>query len=353
MQPSERPSSSFPGMSSPSPRKNLFTLQRLLPVAAVVVLVAAIAGIFFMARGMGSPSRQASGPVVTATTGDSATATDTGMPTDGTVTPGPTPPPTQGTSGNGNPPPTATPANLAIHVTQNQDMRPACIDETAPYTVTLSNTGTETATWHVNVPYNGGQTAAAVKIPNIPTMGLSWTLANPQDGSVAPGQTASFVMDVVWPMPCTTSQYTMYKAYVQLKFASGATQADIPLTYADTGPARYAKVAMVSGSLNITQPCPVGGAAPAPFTFALTNTGNYYAVIGIRDMPGPIEWFNFQLVKNPPVADNGALYPGQTWTVTISPHADVLCDGTVYHVTALVRYPDGTDHDIVFSDTFI
>lgn len=356
-EPTAPPSSSFPGMPSPSPRKNLFTrqgvLKRMLPVALVVVLIAALGGAFYLARGVASPSRQASGPITTATTGDSATATDgataTDTPTDGTPAPGPTPPPTQASTGGGGNPPAK---KADVRVTQNQNATQPCInDPSDPYTVKLFNAGTVSANWHVSFPNDigdvpGGPPPLALPFSAPPF----WGTATPQDGSIMPGQAASFVISVVMVIPCGTA----YKASVQLSFPSGGTQADIPLSFAGTGPARHSEVVLVAGSKNTIQPCPGGGAAPAPFTFAVKNIGNSKAsaTVYTTQYVGSHDWANTTISRSPQGSDPALIYPGQTWTVTVSPLAGVSCDGTAYVTWMQINNAQGTVDYIGINDTF-
>lgn len=345
-----QPSSSYPG--SPSPNKKTPNLRRplaLLAVVLVVGLVVLFVGVFQMLRGASSAPRQASGPYATATTSDSTTATDTAS---DTPAPGATPPPT---SSAGNP---GTHTG-AVRVTQNQDERQACLDNTAPYTVKLFNGGNVTATWHVNIPEFVGQAPGGPTVLSQPLLTpLSttpyWANVNPQDGTLAAGQTVSFVVTPIWSMPCDG---TSYHASVQLRFPSGTTQADIPLTYAGTGPVANSNVVLVSGTLNVTEACPASGVAPNPFTFAIKNIGNGIAyqssIDTTKDLVGPNYWATAQIVRDPsdePVAS--WLYPDETLTVTIFPNAGVLCNGTVYHVYVHITDTQGKSTMMTFTDVF-
>lgn len=336
------PDSSLSGTPSPSPRKRLPTLRRGLIVLAVVLVVAGFAGAFAIVRGAGNSPHLASGPAATATTGMStitmATTTTTGEPTTtATMAPGLTPVPTA-TSGK------STQSAADIRVTENQDMRLPCASDPASYTITIYNAGTDTANWHVNVPvdYSGGQIRS--QLPDIPRQGpAQWGNPIPQDGSLAPGQTASLVMHVFWKVPCGGASY---HATVQLSFPSGASQADIPLTYAGTGPAPYSNVVLVSGNMNITQACPASGSAPPPFTFAIKNTGNFRATNAAVIVP---TWATLH-VSYDPVEPMNWIYAGQTWTITVSPNVGISCGGAVYQVKVVFTNTDGTEGTITVSD---
>lgn len=318
-----------PSPEPPSLREKLLSIRLIAPVLATVVLVAGFAGALLMVRAGAHTPTLGSGPAATATT---AMTTETTTATTTTSTPALTPGAT----------PTANSGPLTgdIRVTQNQDMRPVCLDGTAPYTVVLFNAGTVTATWQV-------------VFPEVTTGGSPyWGGASPNSGTLAPGQSASFVISVYYGMPCSG---TMYHASVHLSFPSGASQPDIPLTYAGTGPAPYSNVVLVAGSLTNTQPCPPSGSAPPPFTFAIQNTGNAFAVPSIyfRDTIGPNYWADDSVTFNPPnPAVSTWLYAGETWTITVSPHAGVLCNGTVYHVYIDIHNAQGTMTTMTITDTF-
>jgi hypothetical protein len=304
-------------------------------------------GVFQLLRGTSSAPRQASGPYATATASDSTIATDT---TSDTPVPGATPPPT---SSAGNP---GTQTG-AVRVTQNQDERQACLDDPTPYTVTLFNGGNATANWHVYVPavygaVSGGPVALSQPLTSPHSSYPYWADPSPQDGSVAPGQTASFVMTVRYGMPCGS---TLYKAAVQLRFPAGTSQADIPLTFGGTGPARYSNVVLVSGSQNVTQACPASGVAPDPYTFAIKNTGNYFAVPYVvvpETGLGGRYWADTQYVEDPQEPVSTWLYPGETWTFTISPTAGLHCGGATYTFELRVNNAQGTSTSMTFTDTF-
>jgi hypothetical protein len=133
-------------------------------------------------------------------------------------------------------------------------------------------------------------------------------------------------------MPCGNAAD---KASVHLTYPAGSWQPDLPLTYVGVGPIPMSNVVLTSGSLSNSAACPPSGVAPAPTTFAVQNTGDAiaYSTIDIEGTVGPNYWANASTVYNPPNPPvTSWLYPGETWTVTISPRAGVLCDGTVYHV---------------------
>lgn len=289
------PSSSFP--EAPFPRKKPSNIRLVVTGLVTGLLVVAFAGVL-VARGIGNTPRLASGPLATATTlTTTTTAPDASTPDTATPAPGSTPLPTTA-AGN---PGTQT---GAVRVTQNQDERQLCLDDPTPYTVMLFNGGNVTANWHVYVPavygaVSGGPVVLSQPLASPLSSYPYWADANPQDGSVAPGQTASFVMTVHYGMPCGS---TLYKAAVQLHFPAGTSQADIPLTFGGTGPARYSNVVLVSGSLNMTEACPTSGVAPAPYTFVIKNTGNYfavpYAVVPETGLGGRY-WTDTQYVEDP------------------------------------------------------
>jgi hypothetical protein len=348
-----------PSPETPSPRKKLPSIKlpskrQVAAVLATVMLIAGFIGAFQVVRGGAHTLRLASGPAATATAAGASTlpptATAAGAPT---LSPAPTITPV----------PTVTPVPLtaAIHVTQNQDMRPACLDNAAPYTVALFNAGNVAANWHVDIPMfatglvSPSDPSARPQPLNSPLSSSPfWATANPQDGSVAPGQTASFVMTPAVQIPCGG---TTYHASVQLSFPSGVSQADIQLTYAGTGPAPYSHVVLVSGILNLTQPCPASGSAPPTFTFAIQNTGNataYPSIDTSKDNIGINPWADVPSVTPDPPnpAVSTWLFAGETWTVTVAPRAGVHCDGTVYHVYVYINNAQGTSETMTFTDTF-
>ena len=328
-----------PEDSIPSPRRKLPGMRVIIPGLAIVLIVAVLVGVLQIARGAGNTPRQASGPMPTATAATGATANDT-------PAPGPTPPPT---ATNNPPAPTAD-----VRVTQNQNERQPCInDPAASYSVTLFNAGTLSANWHVYVPavYGadiGGTQPLVGPLSSYPY----WAVPEPQDGSIAPGQSASFRMTMHYPMPCGSK---LYEAAVQLSFPSGGSQADIPLTFGGTGPSPYSKVILVSGSLSITQPCPASGSAPAPFIFAIKNTGNakaYPSIDVFKERIGADGWAAYSATSDRQNADLHWLYAGETWTVTVAPRAGVLCGGTIYHVYIYITNADGSNVTMTMTDTF-
>jgi hypothetical protein len=334
---------------SPSPRKKLPSFRQISRILALTLVAVMLIGALQVVRGATNTQGLASGPAATAT----ITVTDTGTAgtTTSDLTPGLTPAPTAASGGN---PGTQT---GTVRVTQNQDMRPACLGNSTPYTVLLYNAGTVAANWHVNIPeFIGlapGKPIAGMQPLSSPLSTTPyWANVNPQDGSVAPGQTASFVMSPVWAIPCDG---TSYKAAVQLRFPSGTAQADIPLTYAGTGPAPYSNVVLVSGTPNMTQLCPASGAAPAPFTFAIKNIGNAIAVPVVdntKETIGINPWATGQITADPQEPVSSWLYAGQTWTVTITPRVGVSCGGAVYHIYVDINNTQGTSQTLTFTVTF-
>ena len=347
-----QPSSSFPGSPSPSNKSpNLRRPIALLAIVLVVGLIVLFIGVFQMLRGVQSAPRQASGPYATATTSDSSTATNTAS---GTPVLGATPSPTSSTGNPGT-------QTGAVRVTQNQDERQACLDDPVPYIVVLFmlfNGGNVTANWHVYVPavygaVSGGPIALSQPLASPRSSYPYWADPNPQDGSIAPGQMANFAMTVRYGMPCGS---TLYKAAVQLHFPAGTSQADIALTFGGTGPTRYSNVVLVSGSLNMTQACPVSGVAPDPFTFAIKNTGNFKAYPYFdtsKDTVSASMWATIpSITADPNAPDTHWLYPDETWIVTVVPRAGVLCDGTGYRVFIYSNNAQGTTQTMILTDTF-
>jgi hypothetical protein len=311
-------------------------VRRIGAVVATVALIAAFIGTFALLRGGGLRGQAAAGLAATPTATDTPTATPT-------------------------PAPTATATPIPLHpnvvVTQNQDVRPACIDPTNAYTVVLANNGDVAANWHVDIPAlvtlrpPSGPTGQPLLSPR--SSSPFWAQVQPADGSVAPGQTASFTMSPDWAMPCGG---TTYHASVKLSFPSGATEPDIPLTYAGTGPAAYAQIVLVAGNLNMTQPCPASGTAPQPFTFAIKNIGNAAAWPsgnGPSQNGPPDPWIKGPdwTVVPPNPQNPTAISPGQTWTYTITPVVGVHCAAT-YHYFEYVNTPQGTKDTFDFSLTF-
>lgn len=342
-----QPSPSFPG----TPRNRFARVPRIILVIAAILLVSTFVAIM-ATRGIGTTHRQASGPVATPTSSPDLFA-------DGTSTPSvsktpvrvATPTPSSSTGNPGTP-------TADVRITQNQNERQACLDKPKPYTIVLFNGGNVTANWHVNVPavygaVSGGGPIASSQSPVTPLSSYPyWANPSPQNGSIAPGHTAGFVMNVVYDMPCGN---TLYKATVQLRFPAGISQADIPLTFGGTGPARYSNVVLVSGSLNMTQPCPASGTAPAPYTFAIKNTGNYFAypyTVVPETGPGGRYWTNTVYAEDPPEPISTWLYPGETWTFTISPVAGLNCGGAVYSFDLRITNAQGTEITMTFTDTF-
>lgn len=325
-----QPSSPLPG-----PRKPLSAVRLIIAGLVSILLVAMYLVVIQVFHGASPQSHVAAGPFSTPTTQTTATdssSSDTPS-AGGTPAPGQTPAPTAATGTSGQ-------QTGDVRVTQNQDMRPVCLDGTAPYTVKLYNAGTATAQWHVSVPM----------VQNLDQP--YWAEPTPQDGTIAAGQAASFVMKVVFPMPCSGQSY---KAAVQLRFPPGTTQPDLPLTYAGTGPAAYSNIVLASGSMTSTEACPTDGSAPAPFTIAITNTGNSPAG------PAPYEnqtigaskpWANTSVSVNPPGDVPTLIYPGQVWTYTISPQVGVSCTGTPYYFYIQINNAQGSTSTLTFTYTF-
>jgi hypothetical protein len=109
------------------------------------------------------------------------------------------------------------------------------------------------------------------------------------------------------------------------------------------------------GELEYHRALPTKRHCPAPFTFAIKNTGNAkaYPYIFIKDTVGPNPWANIaSLTYDPPnLPDTHWLYPGETWTVTVAPVAGVQCGGSAYHVFLGVDNAQGTSQTMTFTDT--
>ncbi len=339
-----------PGDSTPSPRKKLPSMRVVLPGLAIVLIVAVLVGLLQIARGAGNTPRQASGPMPTATAAIASTTSATGatVTANDTPAPGSTPPPT---ATNNPPAPTAD-----VRVTQNQNERQPCLNDPVPYTVTLFNAGTVSANWHVYIPVNiglapGGPNSGSQPLVSLPSSSPVWATAAPYDGSIAPGQSDRFVMTPIGAMPCGS---TLYKAKVLLSFPSGGSQADIPLTFGGTGPAPYSNVVLASGSQTGTEVCPASG-DPDPFTFAITNTGNYQAGQAIYEtqyLGANGYWAGTSVTVDPPGPVPTLMYPGQIWTITVSPHAGISCTGIPYYVYIQINNAQGTTTTLTFTYTF-
>lgn len=287
------------------------------------------------------PATPTEGQTVVATMTGAATATSgTGAatPTSATVTSA------TATSGTG-----AGPTNTRrndVRITQNQDEQVSCSGTPAPssrYPVQLSNAGNEAVGWQVVFPMVSGNDNPY------------WGYATPESGSVGPGQSASFTVTVLYAVPCGGSKYT---ATIKLTYPAGSWQPDLTLTYEGTGPVPVSNVVLVSGQLNNPTACP-GTAAPAPFTFAIKNTGNgnAYPYLYITDKvyTGTKDWAAVTNVvddpPNPQVTD--WLYPGETWTVTVTPQPGETCDGTTpYRVFIGVNNSGGPATTITLTYTF-
>lgn len=319
------------------PRKQLLSKGMVGKVGtglAVVVLVALIVVTLQLLQSTHSTKtshsqQTASGPA-TATTDQTAIATTTGSATvSSTSSTGPTPTPS------------ATERN-DVRVTQNQNFNPQCSNGNTPtWSVQLTNVGTMTVSWRVVFPI--------IQNSDKPY----WGTAQPGSGSLGPGQSSSFMMSQSGGLiPCGGDTY---KASVHLTYPAGSWQPDLPLTYAGVGPVPMSNVVLTSGALNNTEPCPASGVAPAPFTFTIQNTGDAIAYPNIYTHDEIVAnfWANESYVYNPPnPAVASWLYPGETWTVTVSPRAGVLCDGTVYHIYLDITDPRKVYQTMTFTYTF-
>lgn len=287
---------------------------------AVVVLVAGFALTLQLVHGAGTTT--ASRPLMQAASGLSTFAAQT---------PGATGSATAGaTVVGGTPAPGATPTPDArqmsdVMVTQNQNMQVPCTMSSQPhYTVQLVNSGNLTVNWQIKF----------AALPN--SSNPYWGYGSPDHGSIGPGQSIGIAISVIFQVPCGGS---MYDASIVLTYPAGAWQPDLALTFAGTGPTpvpTYSRVVLVSGTLTNSAACPPSGTSPAPFTFAIENTGTTWtapsAYFDLSENIGLSNWATGSMVvTNAPAGGVGTwLYPNETWTYTISPSVNVTC-GKTYH----------------------
>jgi hypothetical protein len=300
---------------------------------AVVALLASFLVVFQMARA-GDGNKANTGPVTGRLTPTSGDASPSAQP-EGTTTLAPSP--------------TAAP-HLGMRITQNQDMRPLCVEDPRPYTVKLTNNGASSANWSIVFPVVQANVQQAKQITGSASSPMSphspssaspvWGVATPANGTLAAGQTASFSINVVWGMPCGG---TTYRATVKV---SG--QADLPLTYAGTGPARYSNV-VVTANENYMESCPDGVAPPPPYTVSLKNTGNYRAYIF------------FLVIETTPLGDRWVVPmpdPASSWieangtmTITMTPQSWITCNGKTYNVRVTANSGGGQEQEFFLTDT--
>src|SRR6185437_7892007 len=100
---------------------------------AVVALLASFLVVFQLVRA-GNGNKANTGPAIETLT--PADASPSAQP-EGTATLAPSP--------------TAAP-HPGVRITQNQDMRPLCVEDPRPYTVKLTNNGASSANWSVVFP---------------------------------------------------------------------------------------------------------------------------------------------------------------------------------------------------------
>lgn len=330
------------GRHDTQPRKRLLhkgLIGALGSGLVVVVLVAAIVITLQFAHGARSAvpthsPQTASGPATTATVDQTAVASTTE-----TVTSG-------GGNGSASTPTTGVERN-DVQVTQNQNFNPTCTnDGPAKWTVQLTNTGAMTVSWQVAFPILPGQMQP-------------WGTVSPNSGSLGPGQSGSFEMaDLNGLMPCGSSKTE--KASVHLTYPAGSWQPDLPLTYVGVGPIPESHVVLTSGSLTNVAACPASGTAPAPFTFAVMNTGTAigWTNMSIKDrisetnlnLWATVVSASFDPPQNPAITTG--LTPNETETVTIAPLAGVLCDGTVYHMYLQISDQRMPSQTMTFTYTF-
>ena len=314
----------------PVPRR-LPILAVALSGLAVVALVTSFLVVFQLARGGANNTiskRPATGTLTPADISPSAQPEETT-----TLAPSPTSAPRQG-----------------VRITQNQDMRPLCVEETAPYTVKLTNAGSSAATWSIVFPIAPTVAQQAELIARLPSSRMFprapragspvWGVATPSSGALGPGQSASFSINVLWAMPCGG---TTYHASVK---AGG--QADLPLTYAGTGAARFSNI-IVTQNEQYTQTCPNGVAPPIPYTVTIKNTGNYRAYIyflAAEQTPLGVWWAV-------PMTDPSSSWieANGTMTITMTPQNWIACNGTTYNMRLMANTGQGTTQNLVLTDT--
>ena len=315
---------------SPAPRR-LPIIAVALSGLAVVALVTSFLVVFQLARG-GEANRVNTGPAM------------------GTLTPADVSPSAQpeGTATLA-PSPTAA-LRQGVRITQNQDMRPLCVEETAPYTVKLTNAGSSAATWSVVFPVAPtvaqpaeliARSPSSPMFPRAPGAGSPvWGVATPSSGAVGPGRSASFSINVLWAMPCGGTTY-----HASMKVGG---QADLPLTYAGTGAARFSNI-VVTQNEQYTQTCPSGVAPPPPYIVTIKNTGNYRAYIyflAAEQTPLGVWWAI-------PMADPSSSWieANGTMTITMTPQSWISCNGTTYNMRLMANTGQGTRQDINLTDT--
>jgi hypothetical protein len=298
---------------------------------SVVALLASFFAVFQLVRAGDTNTiskRPATGTLTPAASSPSAQPEETA-----TLAPSPTTAPRQG-----------------VRITQNQDVRPLCVEDPKPYSVKLTNNGSSSANWSVVFPVAPTVAQQAKQITGSASPPMSphsltsaspvWGVATPANGTLAAGQTASFSINVLWGMPCGG---TTYRATVKV-----GGQTDLPLTYAGTGPARYSNI-VVTANQNYTESCPGGVAPPPPYTVSLKNTGNYRAYI------------SFIIGETTPLGDPWVIpvpNPSSSWiegngtmTLTMSPHSWIACNGHTYNVRMQANSGTGQMQEISLSDT--
>jgi hypothetical protein len=165
-------------------------------------------------------------------------------------------------------------------------------------------------------------------------------VATPANGTLAAGQSASFSINVLWAMPCGG---TTYHASVKV-----GGQADLSLTYAGTGAARFSNI-VVTANQNYTESCPGGVAPPPPYTISLKNTGNYRAYISF--IIGETTPLGDPWVIPVPDPSSSWIEANGTMNLTMSPHSWIACNGHTYGVRMQANSGTGQVQEITLSDT--
>jgi hypothetical protein len=229
-------------------------------------------------------------------------------------------------------------------------MRPLCVEETAPYTVKLTNNGSSSVNWSVAFPVaptvaqraeQFTDSASLPLAPRAPAAGSPiWGVATPASGALAAGQIASFSVNVLWGMPCGG---TTYRATVKV-----GGQADLPLTYTGTGPARYSNI-VVTQNGQYRENCPGGSPPPPPYTVTIENTGKYRAYIyflAVDQTPLGVWWAI-------PMADPSTSWieANGTMTISMTPQNWTACNGSTYTMRLMANTGPGTRQDFHLTDT--
>jgi len=125
-------------------------------------------------------------------------------------------------------------------------------------------------------------------------------------------------------------------------------QADLPLTYAGAGAARFSNI-VVTQNEQYAQTCPSGVAPPTPYTVTIKNTGNYRAYIyflAAEQTPLGVWWAI-------PMTDPSSSWieANGTMTITMTPQNWIACNGTTYNMRLMANTGQGTTQNLVLTDT--